>query len=126
MESLVIKGTVKTPTIIFNPDGNLIIKGKSIPESVFRLYTPVIDWIRECKAEYVTFNIDLEYINSSSKLMLLELFKMLEANKNVRHITLNWHYDIEDEDNLDIGQIFEDSLTRSKFTYVGYVASFSL
>ncbi len=126
METLIIKGTIKTPTIVFNPDGNLIIKGKSIPESVFRLYTPVIDWIKEFRAEYVTFNIDLEYINSASKVMLLELFRVLEANNHVKNITLNWHYDIEDEDSLDIGNIFEESLTRSRFTYVGYIASFSM
>ena len=125
MEPFVISGTLKTPTIVFNPDGNLIIKGKSIPESVFKLYTPAIEWIEELKAEYVTFNIDLEYINSASKVMLLELFRVLEANQNVKNIILNWHYDIEDEDNLDIGKIFEESLTRSRFTYVGYVASYN-
>ena len=125
MEPFVISGTLKTPTIVFNPDGNMILKGKSIPESVFRLYTPAIQWIEELKAEYVTFNVDLEYINSASKVMLLELFRVLEANENVKHIILNWHYDIEDEDNLDIGKIFEESLIRSRFTYVGYVASYN-
>ena len=123
MEALLINGTLKTPTIVFNTDGNLIIKGKSIPESVFRLYAPAILWLEEFAAEYVTFNVDLEYINSASKVMLLELFRVLEANTNVKNIVLNWHYDKDDEDIYDTGKIFEESLIRSRFTYVAYIAS---
>ena len=89
MEALVISGTLRTPTIVFNPDGNLILKGKSIPESVFRLYAPAIQWLEELTAGYVTFNVDLEFINSASKIMLLELFRVLETNKKVKNITLN-------------------------------------
>lgn len=123
MESLVIKGTLRTPAIVFNPDGNLILKGKSIPESVFRFFTPAIEWLDNLAAVYVTFNIDLEYINSASKIMLLEMFRVLECNNKVKNIIINWHYDKEDEDNKDTGKIFEESLTRSMFVFVEYIAS---
>ncbi|MFO7655613.1 MAG: DUF1987 domain-containing protein [Bacteroidales bacterium] len=121
MESLAIRGTLRTPAIIFNPDGNLIIKGKSIPESVFRLYAPAIHWLEQLDTEHIVFNIDLEYINSASKVMLLELFNVLEANSRVKSIRINWHHDADDEDNFDTGKIYEESLTRSQFTYVNYV-----
>ncbi|MBN2610245.1 MAG: DUF1987 domain-containing protein [Bacteroidales bacterium] len=123
METFVIKGTLKTPAVIFNPDGNLIIKGKSIPESVFSLYAPAIQWLEELNTEHVIFNVDLEYINSASKVMLLELFRVLEANSQVKTIRVNWHFDADDEDSYDTGKIFEESLTRSRFTYVDYVTS---
>jgi hypothetical protein len=123
MEALVINETFKTPTIIFKPDGELILKGRSIPESVYKLYSPAICWLEELTAENVTFNINLEYINSASKVMLLDVLRTIEFNEHIKNITVNWHYELEDEDHIEMGKIFEESTSRTKFNYVAYRVS---
>jgi hypothetical protein len=123
MESLVIHETFKTPAIIFMTDGNLIIKGKSIPENVYRIYSPAISWIEKFNAEDITLQIDLEYINSASKMMLMEVFRTIESNKNIKSIVVNWYYDAEDEDHFEMGKIFEECTTRTSFDYIACQAS---
>ncbi len=118
MEPLVIHETYKTPSIIFKPNGELILKGRSIPESVYKLYSPAICWLEELTAENVTFNINLEYINSASKVMLLDVFRTIEFNDRIKNITVNWYYDSDDEEHIEIGKIFEESTNRSKFNYI--------
>lgn len=118
MEALVIKETAKTPAIIFMPGGEFLLKGKSIPESVYTLYTPVFEWLKEFKAPNVTLNIDLEYINSASKVILLEIFHTIELKKSVRKITINWYFDPDDEDHYEMGLIFEEATTRIEFNYL--------
>jgi len=120
MEALVIHETFKTPSIIFKPDGELILKGRSIPESVYRIYSPAICWLEELTAENVTFNINLEYINSASKVMLLDVFRTIEFNEHIKNITVNWYYELEDEDHKETGKIFEESTNRSKFNFIAY------
>jgi len=123
MEALVIHETFKTPSIIFKPDGELILKGRSIPESVYKLYSPVICWLEELTAENVIFNINLEYINSASKVMLLDVFRTIEFNEHIKNITVNWYYELEDEDHFETGKIFEESITRSRFNFIAYRVS---
>lgn len=123
MEALVINETFKTPAIIFKPDGELILKGRSIPESVYRLYSPAICWLEELDTENVTFSINLEYINSASKVMLLEIIRSIETNENIRNITINWYYDPEDEDHFEMGKIFEEYTSRTKFNFIPFRVS---
>ncbi len=120
MEALVINETLKTPAIIFRPNGELILKGRSIPESVYKLYSPAICWLEELTTENVTFNINLEYINSASRVMLLEIFRSIESNEEIKSITINWYYDQEDDDLLEMGKIFEESTSRTKFNYIAF------
>jgi len=120
MEALIIHETLKTPAITFKPDGELSLKGRSIPESVYKLYSPAISWLEELTAENVTFSINLEYINSASKVMLLEILRSIETNENIKNITINWYYDLDDEDHLETGKIFEESTSRSRFNFLAY------
>ena len=120
MEALVINETFKTPAIIFRPDGELILKGRSIPESVYKLYSPAICWLEELTTKNVTFSINLEYVNSASRVMLLEIFRSIETNEKIKNITINWYYDQEDEDHLEMGKIFEESTNRTKFNFIAY------
>lgn len=123
MEPLVINETFKTPSIIFKPNGELILKGRSIPESVYRLYSPAICWLEELTSENVTFNINLEYINSASKVMLLDVFRTIEFNEHIKNIIVNWYYESEDEDHKETGKIFEESTNRTKFNFIAYRVS---
>lgn len=112
--------TSSTPGIRFSSDGRLLIEGRSLPENVDRFYSPLIEWARALRAAVVKLDINLEYINSASSKKLLELLKVLDASNQVGEFIINWHYEADDEDALESGQIFEDLLRRAEFRYHEY------
>jgi hypothetical protein len=117
LEKLEIKGSPTTPDVIFEVDGNMLIKGRIIPENAFQLFKPLIDWAREATCEKVRFIIDLEYLNTGATNQLFTLLKTLDENESVIDLSIVWHYDEDDEDHLETGQFYEDKLSRAKFLY---------
>ena len=104
-----IEGTPKTPTISFDAvAGVLEIKGRSIPENSFEYYRPLIAALQKYAAApraITHVNIQLDYFNTSSSKALLEVFQVLakiEAS-GASSITINWHYEEDDEDMLEAG-----------------------
>ncbi len=120
MENIVIEGTFYTPRVEFYADGRLLIEGRSLPEDVSILYTPLIEWVMGLKAESVVFNINLEYFNSASSKKIMELLKHLDANINIKTLQINWHYEEGDDDSVDTAEIFEESLLKANFRYLEY------
>lgn len=118
MEDLLIPATRKTPEIHFSAEGELVMTGRSLPEDVDTFYEPLIAWIQELTAEDIKFKIFLDYFNSASSKRLIDMFKHLEANHNVKNIQITWMYEEGDEDSLETAQIFEDSLMRTVFRYI--------
>jgi len=104
----------------FITDGRLLIEGRSLPENVNKFYLPLIDWVGKLNVEVVRMDINLEYLNSASSKKLLEILKVLDANNNIKEIIVNWHYEADDEDALESGQIFEELLRRAEFRYHEY------
>jgi len=98
----------------------LLIEGRSLPENVTEFYTPLIQWAAMLKVEVVRLDVNLEYQNSASSKKLLEMFKVLDANNNIKNLIINWHYEADDEDALESGQIFEELLRRAEFRYHEY------
>ena len=109
MNSLVMEGTAKTPSISFSSDsGNLSIGGRSIPENSAEFYQPVYDWLDQYAlkpAPVTSITIQLEYFNTSSSKCLLDIFRKLEAlHKSERsEVNVMWMYEEEDEDMLEAG-----------------------
>lgn len=111
MDPINIEGTPKTPTVNFNSDtGVLEIKGRSIPENAVEFYKPLVDWIGsygDVAKEGTTVNIQLEYFNTSSSKCILDVFKKLESINGKTSITINWHYEEDDEDMLEAGEDYQ-------------------
>jgi len=112
MDSISIDGTPKTPTIKFNGDtGELVIRGRSIPENSIDFYKPLIDWLDKYSAvagDEVVLKMELEYFNTSSSKCILDIFKKLEAiKKNGKNVTVKWHYEEDDEDMLEAGEDYD-------------------
>ncbi|MEQ1732819.1 MAG: DUF1987 domain-containing protein [Bacteroidia bacterium] len=113
MKNLLIHSTDETPEINFNTNGLLWVKGVSIPENITHFYTPVINWIDEF-AQNLPANIQLtfeiEYINTSSTRVFLDIIKKINACKlNCPDTVITWKYDQDDEDNFDLGKDLEYS-----------------
>jgi len=120
MNNLIIEPTSSTPAIRFREDGRLLIEGRSLPENVMKFYTPLIEWASKLAAQVVKLDINLEYLNSASSKKLLELLKVFDANNHITTLIINWHYEMDDEDCLESGQIFEELLIKAQFRYHEY------
>lgn len=112
MENIDIEGTPKTPTIKFNPgEGKLTIQGRSIPENSIEFYKPLVDALEAYGAspkEATNVDIVLEYFNTSSSKCILDVFKKLEKiNADSSGVTINWHYEEDDEDMLEAGEDYQ-------------------
>lgn len=106
MKSISISSTKITPEVNFNAEsGELLIKGRSLPEQAYGLYKPIIEWLDEYvdnPRPKTTFNIHLEYFNSSSnKYVLLMLKKLDNLHQEGHKVQVKWFYDEDDEDSYD-------------------------
>ncbi|MBU8892522.1 MAG: DUF1987 domain-containing protein [Bacteroidales bacterium] len=118
MEDLLIQSTESTPQIDFKKSGQLSIKGKSLPEDPKRFYTSLFKWAEELSAEEVQLDVKLEYVNTSSSKNIIELIKVVDRSQKIRHLNLNWYYEIDDTDMLEFGEMIERSLKRTKASYI--------
>ncbi|MGZ4038461.1 MAG: DUF1987 domain-containing protein [Bacteroidia bacterium] len=112
MEKYLIEGTPKTPTISFDlASGVLEIKGRSIPENSIEFYKPLVDALDKYAGSAkpaTNVIIQLEYFNTSSSKCILDVFKKLEnINKGGSTVTINWHYEEDDEDMLEAGEDYQ-------------------
>ena len=118
MKNLLIEATKKTPEVVFNTNGQMSLRGRSLPENADQFFTPLINWVESLDAKDVKLDISLDYFNSSSSRKLMDLFKYLDANHSIDRIQIKWYYEEGDEDSLETAQIFEDSLIRTEFIYL--------
>ena len=112
MEDYSINATKATPAINFNSQsGILSINGRSIPEDSVSFFEPLQNIVRQYLENSLpnnTINIRLDYLNSSSTACLLGILRDYEKlNKTITTI-VNWQYESEDEDILNIGLNFSE------------------
>ncbi len=113
MKILYLNKSRYTPEVVFNHENGLLeITGSSYPENAFEFFQPLKDWVRGYIAEIgsdITLNLKLDYLNSSSTKFLLDLLVLLEGYSRDRHqVEINWYYEEDDEDLLEIGQEFAE------------------
>lgn len=120
MKNINLEPTTSTPAVRFTSDGRLLIEGRSLPEDVSKFYNPLIAWVKHLTTEVVKIDLNLEYLNSASSKKVLELLRVLDNNEAIKDLIVNWHYEADDEDALESGQIFEDFLIKAEFRYHEY------
>lgn len=109
MEDLKHEGSAKTPVVEFSSNGELLLKGRSIPENSIEFYKPLIEWLEsysESPNSTTVLSVQLEYFNTSSSKCILDVFKKLESVSG-SEITVRWHYEEDDEDMLEAGEDYE-------------------
>lgn len=112
MESLILSGTPKTPSINFDgKSGNFEISGRSIPENSANFYIPLIEWVEKyiiSAADGTAIHVRLEYFNTSSLKSLVELFRRFEKLiAGGKKVEIFWYYEEEDEDMFESGEDFK-------------------
>jgi hypothetical protein len=112
MEDYSINATKATPAINFNlQTGILSINGRSIPEDSVSFFEPLQNIVRQYLENSLpnnTINIRLDYLNSSSTACLLGILRDYEKLKKSVTTIVNWQYESEDEDILNIGLNFSE------------------
>lgn len=128
MRKLIIEPTNYSPEVVFDPENNIYhITGESRPPDVREFYDQVISWLNDFSSYLsrtdveknpVTFNFNLEYFNSSSGKLILDMFKILAAlHKNGINLSVNWHFEKEDVDMLEVGKEMS-KIVKLPFEYV--------
>ena len=106
IESLVIEGTINTPSITFDTEKNIFeIAGKSMPEDAVTFFKPVESWVKqfaESSIDEAKFDIRLEYFNTASSKLILGLIKKIAESG--ASITIDWYYMEDDEDMQEVGE----------------------
>lgn len=120
----IVQQSTKTPLINFDPNGNLELKGKSIPENTILFYKPLFEWLNEYAqnpASKTNLNIQLDYFNTSSSKSIVDLFKMLEliSKSGKSETTINWLYNQEDDDMQEAGEDYK-SIIKIPFNLVSF------
>lgn len=121
MEPLLIEQTSATPKITLDKDsGKFEISGKSFPEESRSFYEPVFTWLEayaKTPNEETLFEFKMEYFNSSSSLIILEILNVLETIlKQGKKVSVSWHHLEVDEDMYDAGEEYSE-LVKVPFTF---------
>jgi hypothetical protein len=117
LRNLEIEATKSAPAISFHIDGYLKIEGRFIPDNASTLFEPLFNWIKNLTAEKVVFDINLQYLNTSSSMQLFSLLRRLEENCLIKELVVNWYFEEDDEDHFETGLFYEEKLYRTKFIY---------
>ena len=110
MAQMIIEATKNSPKVEFNTEGNLIIQGRSIIEDTIAFYNPIIDWIKNCSSKKFTFEVRMEYMNTSSSKQMLTILKSIKDNSNIKDVYIKWYYEEDDEDMLEMGKDYESMI----------------
>ena len=113
MDIIKIQGTDDTPAVILDTENEVFqLSGRSLPEDVASFYDPIIDWLddfAESDKKRMTFGFKLEYFNTaSSKLLLDILLKLEEMFESGKEIMVKWYYPEDDEDMEEAGEEYAD------------------
>jgi hypothetical protein len=113
MDPLIIGASEERPGINLDPQSNkFLIFGKSFPEEAKNFYDPIILWLEEYAKnpnKETNFEIRLDYYNSATSTILLEIIQLLNRLYNKGHkVKIIWHYLEVDDDMLDAGKEFSE------------------
>jgi hypothetical protein len=109
MNAINIEGTEDTPKVVLDKNANVFeISGRSLPEDAAEFYHPILQWLEkyaENANPSTNFVVKLEYFNTASSKLILDVLTKLEAIQNVK---ISWFYYNDDEDMEEAGQEFSE------------------
>lgn len=124
MDVISIKGTQETPEILLDSSKGIFeLSGKSLPEDVKEFYNPILKWFDEYSKspnKQTIVKIKMDYFNTASSKMILELFEVVQkVHASGNETIIEWYYQEDDEDMQDAGQDYSD-LIEIPFKLISY------
>lgn len=109
MNRFEIEGTKMTPSVVLDKvNGVFCIEGSSMPENPIQFYTPIVDWVKEylkTPNSKTTFEFKIQYFNTSSSKIFLNLFELMESAATSGHeVFIKWYYSNDDEEMKEAGE----------------------
>jgi hypothetical protein len=125
MKDLQIEIGDKTPLVDLDSiSGVLKIEGRSIPENAQEFYRPILSWLDHYlnfPAEETVLYLNLEYFNTSSSKIILDIMMRLKKNHlKGKKVVVRWLYQEEDEEMLEAGNDYA-SLIEIPFQIESFV-----
>ena len=109
MEIINLEGTEDTPKILLDKSNGIFeISGRSLPEDSAEFYQPILDWLdgyAENPNESSTFVFKLEYFNTASSKLILDVLSKLE---DISESRIQWYFHEDDEDMEEAGEEFSE------------------
>ncbi len=113
IKPIILGKTEKTPEVILDKDNSVFqISGRSIVENAHEFYAPVLSWFIEyfkSPNNSTEFVLNLDYLNSSSSLLIMKMIMIFEQNKSNNNLKVIWKYESEDELSRERGEELHDS-----------------
>lgn len=112
---IIIEKTQKTPYVSFDMDqGIFTMTGSLLPTNSFgffdAIFSLVADYLKKPAAK-TKINITLDYFNTSSSKLLLQMLIQFETLVTMgKEVYMYWYYDAEDLDMLDAGNTYQASI----------------
>lgn len=110
MKELLIEGTKFSPQVKLNPEGHILIQGRSIVEDSIVFFAPIFRWIKMVNVSAMKVDMKLEYMNTASAKQVYSMFEYIKENYSIKDIYVNWYYEEGDEDSYEMGKDFEAQL----------------
>lgn len=116
-----IEATERSPQVEFDfSSGRFLMAGESFPEDAAAFFGPLLEsmqsWLAESHDTDVQFDLQMIYFNSSSAKALMNLFQLLEdAARGGRVVSIQWHYDSDDETMEEFGEDFSEDFEHASF-----------
>lgn len=117
MDDLHMKGDNKLPAVHFYTNGNLIIYGRSISLGATSFYNKLLSFASQLDVSEVILTINLSHVNSESAKQIFNLITFIDKKPRVEKVTIQWHYDYDDEEILNLGKTIEEFTFFSNFNF---------
>lgn len=113
MDALIKESTDDTPGVYLDKSQSKFqLSGKSLPENVVEFYGPILKWLDEYieqANEHTEFVFKMDYFNTASSKMILDiLLKLEDLATNGGDVKVKWLFRDGDEDMEEAGEEFDD------------------
>jgi hypothetical protein len=110
MKNLFIAAGDYSPQVSFDTSSNVFeITGDSFGEDTLRFFNPIVEWLQKYLKQnnrFIEFNIQMNYLNTSSFKRFNEIMGMLEqyhvATKTL--VKVNWICSQDDDEIIEYGE----------------------
>lgn len=107
MDRYYVEATKMTPEINLDAEKKIFsIRGNSRPENPKQFYNVVLEWMTEYienSNDKTVFEIQMDYFNTSTSKILLDLFELFEKFAESKDIHVIWYYQKNDEEMEEAG-----------------------
>ncbi len=121
MEDLKIKPTGKSLNVEM-AEGKLTFSGCSIINDPKTFFNPILRWVEDYSKnppKETLVDVKFEYIDSASVKSFFEILKELSHATRFKKLSVNWHYDLDDPEILELGEIIQNKL-NVEFNFLEY------